>query len=76
MRCEHLRDRRVRLCFRAWSTKCRRLFPNSEIRVSNERAVMERKLKAMIAMKLPYVVDGVARVAWPQDILYENGMMV
>lgn len=53
-----------------------KIYKTTKFKDSNERAVMERKLKAMIAMKLPYVVDGVARVAWPQDILYENGMMV
>lgn len=41
-----------------------------------ERATMERKLKAMISMKVPYKIDNVVRFAWPQDILYENNTMV
>lgn len=41
-----------------------------------ERATMERKLKAMISMNIPAIVDGILRLAWPQDILYENGRFV
>lgn len=43
---------------------------------SNERNIMERKLKAMLSMNVAYIVDGIARFSWPQDILYENGVMV
>ncbi len=42
----------------------------------SEKKTMERKLKAMLAMKVDAVVDGKLRLAWPQDILYENGSIV
>ena len=41
----------------------------------SERRIMERKLKAMIAMKLPPDPDGVTRLAWPQDLLYDNHVL-
>lgn len=41
-----------------------------------ERSVMERKLRAMINMNVSATVDGLLRLAWPQDILYENGKIV
>ena len=43
---------------------------------SNDRNIMERKLKAMLSMNVEYIVDGIARFSWPQDILYENDVMV
>lgn len=41
-----------------------------------EKNTMERKLKAMLSMNIPATVDGLLRLAWPQDILYENGKIV
>ena len=40
-----------------------------------ERKQMERKLKTMISMNISTMSDGITRLAWPQDILYENGKM-
>ena len=36
----------------------------------------ERKLKAMVATNIPAYMDGLLRLAWPMDVLYENGKMV
>ena len=41
-----------------------------------DRATLERKLKAMLNMNVRAEVDGLLRLAWPQDILYENVVMV
>lgn len=47
-------------------------------RLSSEAVqnTMECKLKAMLSMNVPAMVDGLIRLAWPQDILYENGKIV
>ncbi len=52
-----------------------KIYKDSRFPDGNSRAVMERKLKAMLAMNVPYTVSGVPRFAWPQDILYENNVM-
>lgn len=46
--------------------------------LSNTARVVEheRKLKALLRMNLPCVLDGRLCFTWPQDILYENGKMV
>lgn len=36
----------------------------------------ERKLKAMLKLDLPVRVDGILRLAWPLDILYQQGVCV
>lgn len=36
----------------------------------------ERKLKAMLKLNLPVRVDGILRLAWPLDILYQQGVCV
>lgn len=41
-----------------------------------DRSAKERKLKAMISMNIRATVDGVLRLAWPTDILYEDEKMV
>ena len=41
-----------------------------------DRATMDRKLKAMLSIKIRDRVDGILRLAWPRDILYEDGTMV
>lgn len=41
-----------------------------------KRSERERKLKAMVATNIPAYVDGLLRLAWPMDVLYENGKMV
>ncbi len=40
-----------------------------------ERKQLERKLKTMISMNISTMSDGITRLAWPQDIIYENGKM-
>ena len=37
---------------------------------------MERKLKAMISMEVPIYIGRIIRLAWPQDILYDDGGMI
>ena len=39
-------------------------------------ARQERKLKTMIAMHLPYQVNGNVILTWPLDILYQNQQMI
>lgn len=58
------------------STHVAKLYKPDRFKSDAERSTMERKLKAMIAMKLATTVDGLLRLAWPQDILYENGKCV
>ena len=53
-----------------------KIYRSNKFRNTNERSTMERKLRAMIAMKVEYKIDNVVRFAWPQDILYENNTMV
>lgn len=40
------------------------------------RDAKERKLKAMMGMNIKYTIDGVLRLAWPIDVLYNQGQMV
>lgn len=40
------------------------------------RETQRRKLEAMISMKIPCEIDGVLRIAWPQDILLDEGRFV
>lgn len=53
-----------------------KIYKAGRFRNCNERGIMERKLKAMLSMNVAYIVDGIARFSWPQDILYENDVMV
>lgn len=53
-----------------------KIYKADRFRNSNDRNIMERKLKAMLSMNVAYIIDGIARFAWPQDILYENDVMV
>lgn len=53
-----------------------KIYKPDRFKTSSDRATMERKLKAMIGMNIKYMIDGTARFAWPQDILYENNVMV
>ena len=41
-----------------------------------DRTTMDRKLKAMLSIKIRDRVDGILRLAWPLDILYEDEAMV
>ncbi len=40
-----------------------------------KRSEHERKLKAMVSTNIPAYMDGLLRLAWPMDVLYENGQM-
>ncbi len=53
-----------------------KVYRDSRFSDVNARSVMERKLKAMLAMHVPYTISGIHRFVWPHDILYENGVMV
>lgn len=57
-------------------TKVAKIYKNQKFKSEAERSTMERKLKAMIHMNIPVYVDGKLRLAWPQDILYQNGSLV
>lgn len=58
------------------STHVAKIYKPNRFTSETERSTMERKLKAMLAMNIPAIVDGLLRLAWPQDILYENGKIV
>lgn len=53
-----------------------KIYDEQEFMNENERLTREHKLKAMMKMNVPLVVDGVLRFIWPLDILYENDSMV
>ena len=53
-----------------------KLYKPEKLKDRTERATKERKLKTMLGMKIQARVDGVLRLAWPLDILYERGKMV
>lgn len=58
------------------STHVAKIYKPDRFKNDAEKQTMERKLKAMLAMKVDAIVDGTLRLAWPQDILYENGSIV
>ena len=41
-----------------------------------KRQAMREKIETMISMHIQTTIDGVLRLAWPQDILLENGKFV
>lgn len=53
-----------------------KIYKTTRFKTEDERDTLERKLKAMLSMNIKANVDGLLRLAWPQDILYENGQMV
>lgn len=58
------------------NTRVAKLYKKQKFKDKNDRLTMDRKLNVMIKMNIPVVVDGKLRLAWPLDILYENGSMV
>lgn len=58
------------------SSHVAKIYRSDRFKSEAERSVMERKLRAMINMNVSATVDGLLRLAWPQDILYENGKIV
>ncbi len=58
------------------NSKVAKIYKNDKFKTPNDRMTMDRKLKAMIRMNIPVYVDGKLRLAWPLDILYQNGSMV
>lgn len=58
------------------STHVAKLYKPDRFKTEAEKSTMERKLKAMISMNIATTVDGLLRLAWPQDILYENGKII
>ena len=56
--------------------KVLKIYHPSHFANDSERSTMERKLRAMLNMNVDTVVDGKLRLAWPTDIVYENGKMV
>ena len=53
-----------------------KVYKTTRFKSESEKETMERKLKAMLAMNISATVDGLLRLAWPQDILYENNKIV
>lgn len=53
-----------------------KIYKPDRFKTTADRNTLERKLKAMLSMNIKAIVDGTLRLAWPQDILYENGTMV
>ncbi len=41
-----------------------------------KRQTLRAKIETMISMNIRTTIDGVLRIAWPQDILFENGKFV
>ena len=57
-------------------SKVAKIYKADRFKTDQDRFTMERKLKAMLDMNISVYVDGKLRLAWPLDILYENGSMV
>ena len=55
------------------STIVAKIYKANKFKSSSERLMMERKLKTMINLNIPVRIEGTLRLAWPIDILYENG---
>lgn len=53
-----------------------KIYKDNHFKTKGERDTTERKLKAMLSMKLSGYVNNMLLFTWPQDILYCNGMMV
>ena len=49
-----------------------KIYNSEKFHNGQERKQMERKLKTMISMNISTMSDGITRLAWPQDILYEK----
>lgn len=58
------------------SDKVLKIYHSTHFKTEAERSIMERKLRAMLNMNVAAVVDNKLRLAWPTDIVYENGKMV
>lgn len=58
------------------NSKVTKIYKADRFKTDQDRFTMERKLKAMLDMNISVYVDGKLRLAWPLDILYENGSMV
>lgn len=58
------------------NSKVAKIYKADRFKTDQDRFTMERKLKAMLDMNISVYVDGKLRLAWPLDILYENGSMV
>ena len=55
------------------SSQVAKIYKPGHFKTDAECKTMERKLIAMLSFNIPTVVDGKLRLAWPQDILYQNG---
>ena len=53
-----------------------KIYRNEKIHSEKDRQTIERKLKTMIRMNIPYSIDNYLRIAWPCDILYDKGSLV
>ena len=58
------------------SDRVMKLYHTTHFKTDIERSTMEQKLRTMLSMNVDTVVDGKLRLAWPTDIVYENGKMV
>lgn len=58
------------------SDKVLKIYHATHFKTEVERSTMERKLRAMLNMNVAAVVENKLRLAWPTDIVYENGKMV
>ena len=57
------------------SGRVAKVYKAEHFKDADARRRTEEKLKVMLAMNMPNTVDGKLALAWPQDILYENGRM-
>ena len=53
-----------------------KIYKENKFKSSNDRLTMDRKLKTMIKMNIPVIIDGSLRLAWPLDILYDKDLLV
>ncbi len=50
--------------------------PHKKFRTEEDRNELHRKIETMYSMKIKTRIDNILRVAWVEDILYENGVFV
>ena len=56
--------------------KVAKLYKPDKFKSKALRDEKERKLKVMIGMNIKAKIDGILRLAWPVDVLYNQGQMV
>ena len=58
------------------SSHVAKIYKTDHFKTSSERNTTKRKLEAMLKFNIKPICNNKLRLAWPEDILYDNGEMV